>query len=107
MGDSGTFSSSRKNREDFRLSEHNCGSVAPLYDVYFSNWKWDLPAGSRSMSKGCVDEEMISPARWVSQRDHCLDNWHNLSPVIRQELVVSIPRLVVAVFQAESGVMCY
>ncbi|GFW96073.1 hypothetical protein TNCV_957871 [Trichonephila clavipes] len=29
------FSSSRKDCESNRLSEHNCGSVTPLYDVCF------------------------------------------------------------------------
>ncbi|GBN88135.1 hypothetical protein AVEN_63433-1 [Araneus ventricosus] len=38
------------------LSEHHCGSVAPLHGVCLPNWKWNLPAGQRPMSQGsdCV-----------------------------------------------------
>ncbi|GFU29621.1 hypothetical protein TNCV_2408471 [Trichonephila clavipes] len=47
-----TLSSGRRNREICRLFEDNCGSVASVYGVSFLSWKWDLPAGQRSMLKG-------------------------------------------------------
>ncbi|GBL81748.1 hypothetical protein AVEN_93516-1 [Araneus ventricosus] len=56
MGDSGTRRCGRTHHESCELSEHHCGSVAPLHGVCLPNWKWNLPAGQRPMSQGsdCV-----------------------------------------------------
>ncbi|GBM90767.1 hypothetical protein AVEN_188989-1 [Araneus ventricosus] len=56
MGGSGTRSCGRTDHESCELSEHRCGSVAPLHGVCLPNWKWNLPAGQRPMSQGsdCV-----------------------------------------------------
>lgn len=40
-------------------------------------------------------------------RDRCLDIWYNLSPVMYQELVASMPRRVAAVLQAKGGATRY
>ncbi|GBL74628.1 hypothetical protein AVEN_235527-1 [Araneus ventricosus] len=40
-------------------------------------------------------------------RDRCLDIWYNLSPVMYQKLVVSMPRRVAAVLKAKGGAMHY
>ncbi|GBN56886.1 hypothetical protein AVEN_236605-1 [Araneus ventricosus] len=52
MGGSGTRSCVRTDHESCELSEHHCGSVAPLHGVCLPNWKWNLPAGQRPMSQG-------------------------------------------------------
>ncbi|GBN86967.1 hypothetical protein AVEN_147222-1 [Araneus ventricosus] len=52
MSGSGTRSCGRTNHEICELSEHHCGSVAPLHGVCLPNWKWNLPAGQRPMSQG-------------------------------------------------------
>ncbi|GBM96017.1 hypothetical protein AVEN_226214-1 [Araneus ventricosus] len=49
MGGSGTRSFGRTDHESCELSEHHCGSVAPLQGVCLPNWKWNLPAGQRPM----------------------------------------------------------
>ncbi|GBN73951.1 hypothetical protein AVEN_83262-1 [Araneus ventricosus] len=56
MGGSGTRSCGRTDHESCELSEHHCGSVAPLHDACLPNWKWNFPAGQRPMSQGsdCV-----------------------------------------------------
>ncbi|GFU05422.1 uncharacterized protein TNCV_3290751 [Trichonephila clavipes] len=56
MGNCATLSSGGRDRESCRLSEHNCGSVSPLYGVCFLNWKWNLPAEQLPVSQGskCV-----------------------------------------------------
>ncbi|GBM57583.1 hypothetical protein AVEN_85449-1 [Araneus ventricosus] len=56
MGGSGTLSCGRTGNESRELSEHHCGSVAPLHGVCLPNWKWNLPAGQCPMSQGsdCV-----------------------------------------------------
>ncbi|GBM90242.1 hypothetical protein AVEN_86211-1 [Araneus ventricosus] len=56
MGGSGTRSCGRTDHESCELSEHHCGSIAPLHGVCLPNWKWNLPAGQRPMSQGsdCV-----------------------------------------------------
>ncbi|GBN23146.1 hypothetical protein AVEN_71592-1 [Araneus ventricosus] len=56
MGDSGTRGCGRTDHESCELSEHHCGSVAPLNGVCLPNWKWNLPAGQCPMSQGsdCV-----------------------------------------------------
>ncbi|GBL85978.1 hypothetical protein AVEN_89043-1 [Araneus ventricosus] len=53
---SGIRSCGRTDHESCELSEHHCGSVAPLHGVCLPNWKWNLPAGQRPMSQGsdCV-----------------------------------------------------
>lgn len=38
--------------ENFRLSEHHCGQVAPLHGVCHPNWEWSLPPGQRSRTQG-------------------------------------------------------
>ncbi|GBL74166.1 Transposable element Tc1 transposase [Araneus ventricosus] len=40
-------------------------------------------------------------------RDRCLDIWYNLSPVIYQKFVVTMPRLVAAVLKAKGGATRY
>ncbi|GBN64101.1 hypothetical protein AVEN_20952-1 [Araneus ventricosus] len=40
-------------------------------------------------------------------RDRCLDIWYNLSPVMYQKLVASMPRRVVAVLKAKGGATHY
>ncbi|GBN26380.1 hypothetical protein AVEN_94260-1 [Araneus ventricosus] len=40
-------------------------------------------------------------------RDRCLDIWYNLSPVMYQKLVASMPRRVAAVLKAKGGVTRY
>ncbi|GBL78764.1 Transposable element Tc1 transposase [Araneus ventricosus] len=40
-------------------------------------------------------------------RDHCLDIWYNLSPVMYQKLVASMPRRVAAVLKAKGGATRY
>ncbi|GBO36636.1 hypothetical protein AVEN_173019-1 [Araneus ventricosus] len=57
MGGSGTRSCGRTDHESCELSEHHCGSVAPLHGVCLPKWKWNLPAGQRPMSQGsdCVE----------------------------------------------------
>ncbi|GBN36960.1 hypothetical protein AVEN_127471-1 [Araneus ventricosus] len=40
-------------------------------------------------------------------RDRCLDIWYNLSPVMYQKLVASIPRRVAAVLKAKGGATRY
>ncbi|GBM60783.1 hypothetical protein AVEN_188448-1 [Araneus ventricosus] len=52
MGSSGTRSCGRTDHESCELSEHHCGSVAPLHGVCLPNWKWNLLAGQRPMSQG-------------------------------------------------------
>ncbi|GFX83540.1 hypothetical protein TNCV_324891 [Trichonephila clavipes] len=47
LGDSGTLSSGRRDRENCRLSEHSCGSIVLLYGICFPNWKWNLPCQVR------------------------------------------------------------
>ncbi|GBN29717.1 hypothetical protein AVEN_94106-1 [Araneus ventricosus] len=56
MGGSGTRSCGRTDHESCELSEHHCGSVAPLHGIYLPNWKLNLPAGQRPLSQGsdCV-----------------------------------------------------
>ncbi|GBL64885.1 hypothetical protein AVEN_183669-1 [Araneus ventricosus] len=56
MGCSGTRSCGRIDHESCEISEHHCGSVAPLHGVCLPNWKWNLSEGQRPMSKGsdCV-----------------------------------------------------
>ncbi|GBN32508.1 hypothetical protein AVEN_42443-1 [Araneus ventricosus] len=56
MGGSGPSSYSRTDHESCELSEHHCGSVAPLHGVCLPNWKWNLLAGQRPLSQGsdCV-----------------------------------------------------
>ncbi|GBL92428.1 hypothetical protein AVEN_174713-1 [Araneus ventricosus] len=56
MGGSGTRSCGRTDHESCELSEHHCGSAAPLYGVCLPNWKLNLPAGQRPISQGsdCV-----------------------------------------------------
>ncbi|GBM76974.1 hypothetical protein AVEN_161457-1 [Araneus ventricosus] len=51
MGGSGTRSCGRTDHESCELSEHHCGSVAPLHGVCLPNWKWNVPAGQRSVSQ--------------------------------------------------------
>ncbi|GFY36691.1 DDE_3 domain-containing protein [Trichonephila clavipes] len=52
-------------------------------------------------------DQIFSCGNILTLRDHCLDNWYSLSPVIYQEIVVSMPRQVAAVLQVESGATCY
>ncbi|GBN75817.1 hypothetical protein AVEN_123386-1 [Araneus ventricosus] len=40
-------------------------------------------------------------------RDRCLDIWYNLSPVMYQKLVASMPRRVAAVLKAKGGATRY
>ncbi|GBN78071.1 hypothetical protein AVEN_91941-1, partial [Araneus ventricosus] len=42
--------------EQTMKAEDHCGSFAPIHGVCLPNWKWDLPAGQRSLSQGsdCV-----------------------------------------------------
>ncbi|GBM76678.1 hypothetical protein AVEN_48800-1 [Araneus ventricosus] len=40
-------------------------------------------------------------------RDLCLDIWYNLSPVMYQKFVASMPRRVAAVLKAKEGATCY
>ncbi|GBN35611.1 hypothetical protein AVEN_33864-1 [Araneus ventricosus] len=51
MGGSGTRSYDRTDLKSFELSEHHCGSVAPLHGFCLPNWKWNVPAGQRPMSR--------------------------------------------------------
>ncbi|GBM61863.1 hypothetical protein AVEN_265508-1 [Araneus ventricosus] len=56
IGGFGSRSCGRTDHESSELSEHHCGSVAPLHGVCLPNWKLNLPAGQRPMSQGsdCV-----------------------------------------------------
>ncbi|GBN62696.1 hypothetical protein AVEN_179734-1 [Araneus ventricosus] len=40
-------------------------------------------------------------------RDRCFDIWYNLSPVMYQKLVISMPRRVAAVLKAKGGATRY
>ncbi|GBO06494.1 hypothetical protein AVEN_211538-1 [Araneus ventricosus] len=54
MGGSGTRSCGRTDHESCEVSEHHCGSVAPLHGVCLPNWKWNLPAGQRPCHKARI-----------------------------------------------------
>ncbi|GBN47443.1 hypothetical protein AVEN_28664-1 [Araneus ventricosus] len=54
MGGSGTGSCGRTDHESCELSEHHCGSVAPLHGVCLPNWKRNLPAGQNPCHKARI-----------------------------------------------------
>ncbi|GFU99534.1 uncharacterized protein TNCV_4082571 [Trichonephila clavipes] len=56
LGVSGISGCGRADHECYRVSEHHCGPVAPLHDLCFSCWKWNVPTGQRTVSQGynCV-----------------------------------------------------
>ncbi|GFX01088.1 DDE_3 domain-containing protein [Trichonephila clavipes] len=129
MGDSGTLSSGRRDRENCKISEHDCGSVASVLGVCFPTGNGIFQQGNvpcqkaRNVLEGFEeykDEFLLiywppnsadlnlMESIWVfserqhrdrtycqfvsTLRDHCLDIWYNLSPVIYQEPVISMPR---------------
>ncbi|GBO01941.1 hypothetical protein AVEN_216935-1 [Araneus ventricosus] len=99
MGGSGTRSCGRTDHESCELSEHHCGSIAPLHGVCLPNWKWNLPAEQRPMSWSGTQ---APPCPNISTLcDRCLDIWYNLSPVMYQKLVASLLRRVAAVLKAK------
>ncbi|GFX08927.1 uncharacterized protein TNCV_2966381 [Trichonephila clavipes] len=51
LGDSGTRGCNRADNERYRVSENDCGPVAPLHGLCFSSWKWNVPTGQRPVSK--------------------------------------------------------
>ncbi|GBN19850.1 hypothetical protein AVEN_114559-1 [Araneus ventricosus] len=68
MGGSRTRSCGRTYSERCELSEHHCGSVAPLHGVCLPNWKLNLQAGQRPMSQGsdCVGVVQRPLMSWPS-----------------------------------------
>ncbi|GBN01619.1 hypothetical protein AVEN_228815-1 [Araneus ventricosus] len=149
MGGSGTRSCGRTDHESCELSEHHCGSVAPLHGVCLPNWKWNLPARQRPMSQRTMSRIVLewfeehtnefhlmswppdyspdlNPMEYIwdimerqlraqappcpnisTLRDRCLDIWYNLSPVMYQKLLASMPRRVAAVWKAKGGATRY
>ncbi|GBM10095.1 hypothetical protein AVEN_92920-1 [Araneus ventricosus] len=51
MGGSGTRSCGKTYHEICELSEHHCGSVAPLHGACLPNWKLNLPKNNASCHK--------------------------------------------------------
>ncbi|GBL90889.1 hypothetical protein AVEN_189496-1, partial [Araneus ventricosus] len=101
MGGSGTRSCGRTDHESCELSEHHCGSVAPLHgppnspDLNPLDHVWDVMERQlRAQTPPCPNISTL--------RDRCLDIWYNLSPVMYQKLVVSMPRRVAAVLKANA-----
>ncbi|GBL84507.1 hypothetical protein AVEN_117249-1 [Araneus ventricosus] len=136
MGGSGTRSCGITDHESCELSEHHCGSVAPLHDVC-------LPAGQRPTSRIVLEwfkenTDEFHLASWPPNspdlnpmehvwdvmelqlraqtlpcpnistlRDRCLDIWYNLSPVMYQKLVASMPMRVAAGLKGKGGATRY
>ncbi|GFV12861.1 HTH_Tnp_Tc3_2 domain-containing protein [Trichonephila clavipes] len=107
---SGTRGCGIADHECYRVSEHHCRPIAPLYDLCFSSSKWNVPTGQRPVSQdrihlGCHETAAQSskpPIHNISDlRNHCLNIRYNLSPAIYQGLVTSMLRRVEAV--AEGG----
>ncbi|GBN42355.1 hypothetical protein AVEN_32017-1 [Araneus ventricosus] len=66
MGGSRTSICDRTDHESCEISEHQCGSVAPLHGVCLPNWKWNIPAGQCPCYKARIVLEWFEGIRMNS-----------------------------------------
>ena len=49
--------------QTYGVSEHHCGSVAPVHGVSLPNWEWNVPAGQ------CIVSQSWNCVEWFQEHD--------------------------------------